>query len=292
MKFKIGLSILLLSVSWLRSTACDVCSCGSMAFGMGDFANQGRSLINFNYQLKSFQGPLSQDYFHQLQISGIWALSNNWQVKLSLPWMYAEREINDDGSRAELNGPGDLSLSLQKKVWSWMGNESSHSLYLSAGIQAPTGKFEDRAIESLIAPSFQRGSASWDFLFSLQYEYGWKDYLLVYQSAHAQNTTNRFAYRFGDQWLNSLKAARNFEWGTKGLSMLYLSLDHQYLMRDVNKRGYYQFGTGGSAWLAGLGYQYSSSKWSLTGQYQFPGFAQIGDYQSGNQISLSFNYFL
>lgn len=288
--FKLGLWGLALINLPLQ--ACDVCGCGSMGFGMGDWMNQGRSLIKTSYTLRRFESPLSTDRFHQMQLSGIWALENNWQLKLTIPYLYARREALENASSKSLNSLGDASFSVQKMVWSHMDSNHLHSLYLSAGLQAPTGPFEDRPIESVFAPNFQAGSGSWDFLLTLQYEFSWQKYLLVFQSAHVQNTTNPYQYRFGDQWLNSLKLARQISFNDQLTTMPYLSLDHEYLSRDVNKRGYYQYGTGGEAWFAGLGVQVSTNNWSLGAQYQFRPFPAQGDYQALDQLNVNLSYFL
>ena len=292
MKYFFRLAFLGLTLNTTALQACDVCGCGSLGFGMGDWINQGRSMLKTNYSMRSFEGPLSTDYFHQIQLSGIWALENNWQLKFTLPYLYARREVFETGQMASLNSIGDISVSAQKLIWSKIDSNRSHSLYLSGGIQAPTGPFEDRPIESYIAPNFQAGSSSWDFQFSLQYELAWKDYLLVYQLAHLQNTTNSYDYRFGDQWLNALKIARPIKLSERYQSMLYLGFDYEYLARDVNKRGFYQFGTGGQAWFGGLGYQIMNESWSLGIQYQFRPLPALGQYQAKDQLNINFSYFL
>lgn len=291
MKHFFRLSLLGLALYSMPMQACDVCGCGSMGFGMGDWINQGRSMLKTSYSLRSFEGPLSTDYYHQAQLTGIWALRNNWQLKLSIPYLYARREALESDIEESLNSIGDISLSVQKLLWSKMDSSDSHSLYASIGIQAPSGPFVDRPIESVIAPNFQSGSASWDLQFGLQYEYSWKTYMLIYQLAHVQNTTNRYDYRFGDQWLNSLKLARQLSLGKKLQSLLYLSIDHEYFARDVNKRGYYQYGTGGQAFFAGLGYQIIQEDWSIGLQYQIRPLPAIGEYQAKDQVNFNFSYF-
>ncbi len=292
MKLLLKLSLWGLAFYSLPLQACDVCGCGSMAFGMGDWMNQGRSMLKSSYSMRRFEGPLSSDRFHQIQISGIWALKNNWQLKASMPYVYAQRQALESEEFKTLNSIGDASLSVQKLVWSHIDSNRMHSLYLSAGFQAPTGPFEDRPIESVFAPNFQAGSASWDLLFSLQYEFSWKKYMLVFQSAHVQNTTNSYDYRFGNQWMNSLKVARYLKINDNLNSMLFVSMDHEYLARDVNKRGYYQYGTGGEAWFSGIGYQIIAEKWSLGAQYQFRPIPAQGEYQAKDQFNLNLNYFL
>ncbi len=283
--------LLVLMLLSIPALACDVCSCGSMAFGAGDWFNQGRSRISLAYNLRSFEAPLSVDQFHQINTTGIWAFQNNWQLKVGMPYIIAERESNETLESLKISGIGDISLSLQKQIWNHLDNESEHKLYLSAGVQMPTGDFVDRPIESVFSPNFQAGSASWDLLLGLQYEFAWKKMLLVFQSAHLQNTTNRFDYRFGDQWTNSLKIARNIKLQDKVGSLLYLNVDHEYLGRDVNKRGYYQFGTGGSAWFSGVGYQVIWTNWSLGAQFQFRPFPASGHYQALNQLNANLTYF-
>ncbi len=292
MNKKYMLGLLGLALNYMPLQACDVCGCGSLGFGMGDWINQGRSMLKTNYSLRRFEGPLSVDYFQQLQLNGIWALENNWQLKFGLPYIYARRELNETGQTAGLNSIGDMSLSVQKLIWSKMDSSSMQSLYLSGGLQFPTGPFQNRPIESVIAPNFQAGSKSWDFQFALQYERAWQNLLVVYQVAHLQNTTNSFGYRFGDQWLNSLKIARPLRHTDQFQSMLYLSIDHEYLAKDVNKRGFYQYGTGGQAWFAGLGYQLIHDKWSFGAQYLFRPLPAIGDYRALDQLNINFSYFL
>ncbi len=288
--FWLGLAFL--SLSSFHSSGCDVCGCSSMGFGIGDWANQGRSLISTNYSLRHFEGPNNDDYFHQLQLNAIWALDERWQLKLSIPWIYAQRSISESGESKTLNELSDISLALQYRLWSKIGQTSLHNLYLSFGLQAPTGHFQNRPSESLFAPNFQAGSASWDLQFSLQYEYAWRNYLLVFQSAQALNTSNTYGYRFGNQFLQSLKLAKRFDHSDKASSLLFMSLDHEYLGRDVNQRGYYQYGSGGQAFFSGLGAQYTKQTWSFGLQYQFRLLPAQGEYQARDQFNLNFSYFL
>lgn len=292
MKYITGWLILGLSLFSNTSKACDVCGCSSMSFGLGDWANQGRSLLGTSYTLREFQGPTNRDYFHQIQWNGIWAIDESWQLKLSLPFILAQREIEESGEKKRIENIGDLSLNLQKRIWSQINSNSIHNLYLSLGLQLPSGKFENRPIESLFAPNFQAGSASWDILSAFQYEFAWKRLLFVLQGAFLKNTVNRYHYTFGDQWQHSLKVARRIEFAESTSMLSFLNLDYEYLGRDINSRGYYQYGSGGQAWFLGAGLQFNHANWSFGLQYQSRPWQAYGEYQAKQQFNLNLSYFL
>jgi len=292
MKRIFRLGFLALALHAYEVKACDICSCGSMPLGIGDWAQPGSSLIGSSYQIRQFSGNLGQDYIQQYQLNGIWAIRNSWQLKVQVPWMYAHRQSENGQEEKTLNGLGDFHLSGQRLIWAKIDTNSLHNLYGSIGIQLPTGEFENRPLSDAFGQSFQSGSGSWDFSFGLQYEYRWRSNLLVYQGVHQLNTRNKFNYRFGSQWYNALQLGRLKERSQNLSSLIYLSLSHEYYYKDINSRGYYQFGTGGQSWFAGLGGQIRYKSILIradlrTGLSNNP---REGHYQGRNHFKLALNY--
>jgi hypothetical protein len=288
---KLVAALLLSGLSYQPAYSCDVCGCTSMGFGLGQWAITGENSIGLRGGWRSFEGPEYTDYFYQAELSAIYTLNNRWQLSASLPYLYAERNLGPEIGTAEINGIADANLMVNYQALMKMSGNSAHTLSLGGGLNLPSGRFENRDPESLVAPNFQRGSASIDFLGQVQYRYNYLNYVAVAQVSYLYNTTNRYDYRFGDQLFANLRAGHSFELNDKSLLMLYGSAAWEHYGRDVNARNFYQYGTGGDAIFSGVGLNLFWQDWWLGVEYNHALWnSSSSNYSPLAQFQVNLNY--
>ena len=129
-----------------------------------------------------------------------------------------------------------------------------------------------------------------DYLFEAEWQVGKGNWVGLVQGRYLVNTLNTDAYKFGNQAGLQFTAAYKIE-RTKIALVPLLNFSIEHFDRDVNNRGYYQFGTGGDSFnvLAGLQVKAKDWLWSVRGGTNL---SQTGDseYIPGVQIYLSTSY--
>lgn len=277
---------LMVSVS---SVACDVCGCASMAFGFDDLNALDRHSLGFRYGLRQFNAPGLTDYYHQTEVNALYSLNPKWQIKASLPYLYAQRDQNAEES-ITLNGLGDATLKLRYTPYYKIGEKAVQSLSFGIGLNMPTGNFENRE-GSLIAPNFQTGTGSWDVLMESRYQLSLKKWKMGFQAAYLFNNENIYDYTFGDQLMVQASFGRAVEIGKKSLIIPNLALSYEHFARDVNSRDYYQHGTGGEALNMLAGLSHVMENWYFTAKGGSNVFNEsAGSYKPAFQMQLSLNY--
>lgn len=277
-----------LVITFNQLEACDVCGCSSMSIGLDNLGLSSGHLIGMRYSIRQFNAGSITDYFHQAEIIGSYQLSKRIRLSASIPYLKAQRqqtEIED----ATLSGLGDASLRVRYELIHLKREKSEQQLYISGGLNLPTGVFEDRE-NSLLAPNFQTGTGSWDYTLGFQYQLKKGQWLWAIQSVYLVNTLNSHAYKFGNQVNTQLVGGRKIEL-KKAVLMPSLSLAWEHFDRDVNSRGFYQYGTGGDGLNMLAGLSLFSNQWVLhlkggTNLYN----SSNSSYTPGFQGQLSINY--
>lgn len=288
----------LILIIWVQSlysniSACDVCGCVSMGFSMGEWSPNSKYSLSSNYGFRRFTNSGFKDNFHLAELVFNYRFSSKFHLETRLPFLWAERRYSGAlRANEQLQGLGDLSVSLAFELFSILSTSSLQSLYLSAGLNLPTGAYQNSLAEDPFSPNFQLGTASLDYQATLAYQINTKNYMGFVQTAYLLNTRNRYHYTFGNQAFLNLRIGRKIKFKeAKSSWLFFVGLSGEHFARDINERFYYQAGTGGSAAFADIGAYYFLDHWriSLSSQNKI---AQRKDsnYKAGNQLKLKINY--
>ena len=288
----------LILIIWVQSlysniSACDVCGCASMGFSMGEWSPNSKYSIASNYGFRQFNNLGFNDNFHLAELVFTYRLNSKFHLETRLPFLWAERSFSNAlRANEQLQGLGDVSVSLGYELFSILNPSSLQSLYLSAGINLPTAAYQNALAEDELSPNFQLGTASLDYLATLAYQINTKNYMGFAQTAYLLNTRNRYQYAFGNQAFLNLRIGRKVKFKAAESSwLIFTGLSGEHFARDINERSYYQAGTGGSAAFADIGAYYFVERWRISLSYQNK-IAQRKDsnYKAGNQLKLKINY--
>lgn len=268
--------------------ACDVCGCAGMTTGFGDLSLYHQHTIGVSWFSRHFYGVNgSRDHFNQTEWSGRYIMDPRWSVRIALPYVWGGRESMETDAYT-LNGMGDASLRL-KHVLFYTGEEArSQKWSITAGLTAPTGQFKDHSA-TLIPQNFQSGTGSWNYLVESRYQLSRGDWVGVLQAQYRVNTVNPEAYKFGNQSGAQFTLAHKTGFQRWALVPM-VSLAWEHFERDVNDRGFYQYGTGGQSFnvLAGTQVKFRNWLWSLRGGTNI--ISGGGNYRPGPQFFISTQY--
>ena len=284
-KYSIALALLVYSAT---AWSCDVCGCTSMGFGLGNWAVNGQSTVGLRYSLRSFKGPEYTDHFHQTEVWGIYALSSRFSLMGAVPYLQATRQLAP-GQTGSLNGLGDATLLANYQFLQTRQGNWAHTASAAAGLNLPTGTFENRE-NSLLAPNFQTGTGSFDFTVQGQYRLNYLENFLVLQGQYLWNTTNRYDYKFGNQFMANLRLGRAFE--TEQFKLLiFAGSGFENYARDVNSRNFYQYGTGGQVATTGIGFNFFWQHFWLGAEANTTVWQSLNsNYTPQTQVQINLNY--
>ncbi len=277
---KISIMLLLSMLGTLNAYACDVCGCRLGGYYFGLVPKQQSHFIGLRYSYAKFDAKLnynsdyleeesSQDTYSRVDIMGRYHINDQWQVDISLPYLYN----NMQGSHQNVNsrGVGDPSILLQYQLFN-TGDKVlrpwKHALLFGAGVKLPLGNFEKLDKGELINRNFQLGTGSTDFIITGNYTLRKDKIGLTTEVAYKINTENKNGYRFGNQFNSSVQL---FYWldtdivailPYAGAYLEYSDYHQEGILRQVN--------TGGKAIFGSLGTQLFYRNWTLNALYQSP----------------------
>lgn len=285
-QIKIKLLVLAMALLPLSSWACDICGCGVGSYYLGILPQFNKRFVGVRYQYKSLEThlgptgnrtPLSADETYQtMELWGAWNFGSRWRVMAIVPYNFNERKIPGSGDVGKMNGLGDVVVYGYYKVFEKMGGTSSnkmfnHSLWVGAGIKAPTGKYDNsqRSSASQDEPNnFQLGTASTDFMLNLAYDIRIMDLGLNTNVSYKMNTENKYDYRYGNKFsVNSLLYYK-FNIKDKVRISPNLGVGYEIQPKDVTMARYDVAQSGGYS-LAGIGgVEVNMGKVSVGANYQ------------------------
>jgi hypothetical protein len=264
-----------------------------MGFSMGEWSPNSKYSLASNYGFRRFNNSGFDDNFHLAELVFTYRFKSKFYLETRLPFLWAERNFFDAPRADErLQGLGDISLSLGYELFNVMHPSSVQSLYLSAGLNLPTGAYQNSLKEDELSPNFQLGTASLDYLAAIAYQINTKNYMGFAQTAYLLNTRNRYNYAFGNQAFLNLRIGRKIEFKeAKSSWLIFTGFSAEHFARDINERSFYQAGSGGSAAFGDFGAYYFKDKWRISLSYQSK-IAQStnSNYIAGDQIKLKLNY--
>jgi hypothetical protein len=205
--------ILLLGVISLPTLACDICGCGVGSYYLGILPEYNKRFIGLRYQHKKLsthlgpqgeRSPLTSDETYQTaELWGGWNMGTRFRVLAFVPYNFNNR-VAQTGNGYK-SGLGDVAVmgyyNAFNKRSSVGYNLLVQSLWVGAGVKAPTGKYEpaERALSTESPNNFQLGTASTDFTLNAAYDIRLMDLGLNINANYKINTQNKYDYRYGNK---------------------------------------------------------------------------------------------
>lgn len=274
MKF-IYSSFLLLLIK--TSLACDVCGCSLSGYNMGLFPDVNKSFVGFKFNQAKFTSTVwhssnqgstesNADSYYRSDFLVRFKLLDRVNIIAQLPYVY-NRMVSDE-MKTQNVGIGDPSLLVSYKLLGGDLLNGKQSLIFSGGIKFPLGKFNEQVGGVLINPNFQNGSGTFDAIVNANYSFRKKITGFNVESSYKINSTNKFDYRFGNQFNAAVNNFYFFE--EKKLAHLYyfglyyeMAARHQSQEKPV-------FNTGGIGLYGNFGLQVYVKKFRFGSRFQLP----------------------
>ncbi|WAC39994.1 transporter [Pedobacter sp. SL55] len=281
MNFK-KIIITALIVSPLSLFACDICGCGVGSYYIGILPEYNKRFIGLRYQHKLLQThlgpqgnvtPLTTDETYQsAELWGGWNLGKKFRVLAFVPYNFNER--TSQASSGSKSGLGDIALmgyyNLFTKSKSFDSKLLVHSLWLGAGVKAPTGKYEpsERLAVTETPNNFQLGTASTDFTVNAAYDVRLNDLGVNLNANYKINTANQYEYRYGNKLTTNALMYYKFRLFHQltfapNVGILYETAD-----KDIENNKYEVAVSGGHSASLVTGFELAMSKFSLGANYQ------------------------
>lgn len=266
----------------LSLLACDICGCGVGSYYIGILPEYNKRFIGLRYQHKQLQThlgpqgnvtPLTTDETYQsAELWGGWNFGTKFRVLAFVPYNFNER--SSQASSGSKNGLGDIALmgyyNLFTKSTSINSKLLVHSLWLGAGVKAPTGKYEpsERLAVTETPNNFQLGTASTDFTVNAAYDVRLNDLGMNLNVNYKINTANKYEYRYGNKLTTNALMYYKFRLFHQltfapNAGILYETAD-----RDIESNKYEVEVSGGHSASLVTGFELAMSKFSFGANYQ------------------------
>ncbi|WP_339880829.1 hypothetical protein [uncultured Algoriphagus sp.] len=279
-------TILLLALIPAVSWACDICGCGVGSYYLGILPDFSDKFVGIRYQSKSLTthlGPIgnrtpltSDETYQSIEVWGAWNFGNRWRIMTILPYNFNIRELEQGEVTGKKEGMGDALAMLNYKLFENRITTAdskflAHSLWLGAGVKAPTGKYEDG--EQLMPDSpnnFQLGSGSTDFMVNAAYDVRLMDVGLNLNTSYKINTENQYDYRYGNKLTGNLLVYYKFNVQEKIRIAPNVGLLYETQPQDKLYNQYDVYQSGGNLLSNVLGVEINMGQFSIGANYQMP----------------------
>lgn len=297
---KISISILLMCVAFTAG-ACDICGCGVGSYYIGILPEFSKKIAGVRYRHNFLRTHLgagnSQSYLTTDEIYRTAEVWGGWNIGKKLRLMgYIPISINDktnQGVRTTKTGLGDMGVQAYYQLFDERKPISNkllvHSLWLGAGVKAPTGKYDNAEKNGInqSANIFQLGTGSVDITFNTMYDIRLQDFGINTNVSYKVNTSNRYDYRYGNKLSINLQAYHKFR--VKDKLTIAPNAGISYETADKDRDGKYRVDVSGGNILVGtLGLETVRGRWSIGGNFQTP-FSQNlanGFVRAGNRFMI------
>lgn len=275
--------------------ACDGCGCsvsgsysGLMAFNTNNFIGLRYANYHFNTSENGFR---LQAGFQALDLLTAFKINDKWQVMAYLPYKLIDYAATD--TKANLNGFADAGVLNTFRIYSnskVLMRKNTQTLYVKAGLELPTGKFNNEFRAEHLPASIATGSGSFDLMTGLQYKFQNKSFNLFADYSYKHALIDGTNYHFGGQHSVSViisdpvvknKFTINPYYG---ITSEFLSSDKYYKMEMT--------GTNGVQLFINSGFEFQAGKWSMGINYDIPVYARFDDETQGAayRIATRLNY--
>lgn len=253
--------------------ACD--ACGSGGFYMGAMPQFNKHFVGFRYRMSSFTTAVSHDGGGKESYQTVELFARFYPLKRLQVMGFLPYSINQHTTPARIlhtHGFGDATVLLNYQLWTTNGDTNrvfQHTTFLGGGVKLPTGHFKQMDESgTLLTPTFQTGTGSFDFIFTGQHTIRYKKMGLNTLATYKYNTANMNAYLFGNKATANIMFFFVHRFGKLGI-MPNVGLYAEKQRANHDKDGIV-YGTSGHqiAATAGLDVYYKSITFGLN--YQRP----------------------
>lgn len=282
MRKRIILCILICLIGFSKTKACDICGCGVGSYYLGILPEFNKRFVGLRYQHKMLEThlgpngertPITADETYQsAEIWGGWNLGKKWRILAFLPYNFNER-IAQTGNGSK-NGIGDIAV---MGYYGLLDHKTSvgqkflvQSLWVGAGVKAPTGKYEpsERLNVSESPNNFQLGTASTDFTLNATYDLRLQDLGMNLNVNYKLNTTNKYEYRYGNKFTTNALFYYKFRVANLITFAPNVGALYETAVRDVEGNKYEVSTSGGYSLSAVGGAELTYNRFSLGANYQ------------------------
>lgn len=289
---------LLLIVTYVQGSACDICGNNPNSMYIGLLPNYSSHFVGVKHRFMRFETEhndkqeYGKDVLNELTLWGRYNLSKRLQLYASIPYLVNDR--TDNHSKYVIHGLGDISL---MGNYTLIDNSDSlnqstyHFLQTGLGLKLPTGQSNLIANGNTVIPMLQLGTGSTDFLASFFYMMRLKKLGWSIDGSYKYNTTGTNDYRMGNSFNLNLKA---FYWYQLPKIAWVPNAGMSYEQMNANiDRGTPKELTGGYSLLSSIGFNMFKDKYSIGANLQLPMYQNINSgFTSGSlRISTQINYF-
>lgn len=304
MNFKKSI-ILALLLSPISLFACDICGCGVGSYYIGILPEYNKRFVGLRYQHKTLQThlgpqgqttPLSTDETYQsAELWGGWNFGKKFRVLAFVPYNFNQR--SSQASSGSKNGLGDIAVMGYYNLFTKSTTVSSkllvHSLWLGAGVKAPTGKYEpgERLAVQESPNNFQLGTASTDFTLNAAYDVRLNDLGLNLNANYKINTENKYEYRYGNKLTTNALMYYKFRLFHQLTLAPNAGILYETAAKDVENGKYEMDVSGGHSASFVTGFELAMSKFSFGANYQTIVSQELANQRAkaGNRLMVHFS---
>lgn len=218
-----------------NSLACEVCGAVTSALGPGTIAAGNRHAIGLGYQFRNYNShhpgilglPDENSYesFQRFDVTGLFRISNRWQLKGALPVVYNQQLKNDVNTIRQ--GVADPTLTGHYFVINRRDSLANAMRWsLGAGLKIPLGTYADPNEDWLM---LYPGTGSWDGLFQSSFYLQRGKWGLIQETSILLRTQNRYEYKQGNSYNATLYGFRNVKRLTFLLGIQYAANSNDIL---------------------------------------------------------------
>jgi hypothetical protein len=279
---KLIISLFLFIFTGITAKACDICGCGVGSYYIGILPEFNKRFIGLRYQHKSLlthlgpfgeRTPITADETYQsAEVWGGWNIGTKFRILAFVPYNFNER-VSQTGSGTK-NGLGDVAVMAYYNLLQHNGMLGDRlliqSLWIGAGVKAPTGKYEpsERLAIQESPNNFQLGTASTDFTFNGAYDVRYNDMGINVNVNYKINTANKYSYRYGNKFTTNVLAYYKFRVANKVTIAPNAGILYETAKNDVEDKKYKVAVSGGFSFSAVAGVEVAMKGLSLGANYQ------------------------
>jgi len=258
----------------IYSLACDICGCSIASSSIGILPNYQNHFIGLKHQYTSFESyhpddrSYSQEYFNRMELLGRYMPSKYLQLYATIPFVYQTQyhtpKVNQVISFA------DPTLMALYQVFNRSIDSSErwkHQWQLGGGVKLPLASYQIVQNYNTLAPSFQPGTGSWDFLINSIYILRYHKTIMNIDLSVKINTQNDLGYLFGNRYQLNYKLLHLFELKKSHNIMPHIGLLYIHASHDTKKSIAVDY-TGNKSLLFDLGAQYFNDQFSFGINFQ------------------------
>lgn len=276
--------ILLISIASFESVwACDICGCGVGSYYVGILPEFSKKIIGVRYRYNSLVTHLgaggstsyltTDETYRTAELWGGWTIGKKLRLMAYVPVSFNEKF--NQGITTRKTGLGDVGVQGFYQVFDSRSTTEAnkmlvHSLWVGAGVKAPTGKYEAPEKNGMeTANIFQLSTGSVDFTLNAMYDLRLQDAGINTMVSYKMNTVNGDEYRYGNKFSSGVQAYYKF----RIMNKLTLAPNAGLLFESAKKdldAGYRVDVSGGHMLLGSFGAEITFKNIAIGGNYQVP----------------------